>query len=447
MNAPASAASHLMRRSRTVLADGFAFDRLRVLVLGIAVAGATAGAVTYKPLPLSLLVVGAAALAGAVVLFASPTLAAVMLGVSIPEIQDVTGGHLGVHVAASDIVLVLITARILADAVVTRRSAALRALRPVRVAVVQYAWCILILLVLHFGLGSLAKSTQRIELFFIPILVGAYVAIRRDHMLVLKAYVVATTLLAVAWPILNSHGLAGQFQKNPVGQMIVGAILLVIAVHGLRRLLPCLPLLLIGLALTASRGALLALVVGLVVLSVMYGGARRRIIVTRTLALVLIGVAIYPFLPGDVSARLTNYGTTTGAVGSYAIDIREEYDRDAEQLISEHPWTGVGVGNYLAGIDSNLTATTDPHEVILLEAAEGGYLFAASFIFLILGAAFALWRLRRVELAAVATAVLLATAAHGLVDVYWVRGTPILGFLLVGMVCGLAAQRRGRATA
>jgi hypothetical protein len=436
-----------MRRSRTVLADGFAFDRLRVLVLGIAVAGATAGAVTYKPLPLSLLVVGAAALAGAVVLFASPTLAAVMLGVSIPEIQDVTGGHLGVHIAASDIVLVLITARILADAVVSRRSAALRALRPVRVPVVQYAWCILIVLVLHFGLGSTGKSAQRIELFFIPMLVGAYVAIRRDHMLVLKAYVIATTLLALAWPILNSEGLSGQFQKNPVGQMIVGAILLVIAVHGLRRLLPCMPLLLIGLALTASRGALLALVVGLVVLSVMYGGARRRTIVARTLALVLIGTAIYPFLPGDVASRLTSYTTAAGATGSFAIDLREEFAKDAEQLISQHPWTGVGVGNYVAGTAANFTSTTDPHDVILLEAAEGGYVFAASFLLLILGAAFALWRLRRVELAAVAAAVLLATAAHGLVDVYWVRGTPILGFLLVGMVCALAAQRRRGATA
>jgi hypothetical protein len=416
-------------------------------VLGIAVAGATAAAVTYKPLPLSLLVVGAAALVGAVVLFASPTLAAVMLGVSIPEIQDVTGGHLGVHIAASDIVLVLITARILADAVVSRRSAALRALRPVRVPVVQYAWCILIVLVLHFGLGSTGKSAQRIELFFIPMLVGAYVAIRRDHMLVLKAYVIATTLLALAWPILNSEGLSGQFQKNPVGQMIVGAILLVIAVHGLRRLLPCMPLLLIGLALTASRGALLALVVGLVVLSVMYGGARRRTIVARTLALVLIGTAIYPFLPGDVASRLTSYTTAAGATGSFAIDLREEFAKDAEQLISQHPWTGVGVGNYVAGTAANFTSTTDPHDVILLEAAEGGYVFAASFLLLILGAAFALWRLRRVELAAVAAAVLLATAAHGLVDVYWVRGTPILGFLLVGMVCALAAQRRRGATA
>jgi hypothetical protein len=436
-----------MRRSRTVFLDGLALDRLRVLVLGIAVAGATTAAVTYAPVSSSLLIVAAAALAGAVVLFASPTLAAALLGLSIPELQDLTGGHLGVHVAASDIVLVLVTTRILADATVMRRFAAMRALRPVRLAAIQYAWFILVLLVLHASLDSGVKSLQRIELFVIPMLVGAYVAIRRDHMLLLRAYVIATTVLAIAWPILNSHGLAGQFQKNPVGQLIVGAILLLVAVRGLRRLWPCMPLLLLGLGLTASRGALLALVVGLVVLSVMSGGARRRILVTRTLALVLIGAAIYPWLPSDVTSRLTSYTTTAGVAGSFAIDVRDAYDHDAEQLISEHPWTGVGVGNYIAGSPINLTQTTDPHEVVLLEAAEGGYLFAASFIVLILGGAFALWRLRRVELAAVAAAVLLATAAHGLVDVYWVRGNPLLGFLLVGMACGLATRRQRGATA
>jgi len=39
-----------------------------------------------------------------------------------------------------------------------------------------------------------------------------------------------------------------------------------------------------------------------------------------------------------------------------------------------------------------------------------------------------------------AAAVLVATAAHGLVDVYWVRGTPLLGWLIVGMVCGLVSK-------
>ena len=200
MNAPTSAVNQLMRRSRTVLADGAAPDRLLVLALGIAVAGVTAAAVTYRPVPPSLLIAGAAALLGAVVLFAAPTLIAVLLGASIPEIQDVTGGHLGVHVAASDIVLVLVATLVLADAVARRRSLAVRALQPVRLAVVQYLWFILVLLVLHASFGSTEKSAQRIELFLLPMLVGAYIAIRRDHMLVLKAYVLATTLLAIVWP-------------------------------------------------------------------------------------------------------------------------------------------------------------------------------------------------------------------------------------------------------
>jgi hypothetical protein len=54
--------------------------------------------------------------------------------------------------------------------------------------------------------------------------------------------------------------------------------------------------------------------------------------------------------------------------------------------------------------------------------------------------------MRSIELAPVAAGVLLSTAADGLVDVYWVRGTPVLSWLLVGMVCGLYATRqRGEA--
>jgi O-Antigen ligase len=446
MSAPASLWNHSPWVRVTPRYRGAA-RYLRAAVIAVAAGVLTALAVRYAPVPRLLLIMVPVGLGVAFLVFASPFLAAVLLGAAIPEIQDVTGGHIGLHVAASDVLLVLVVARLLAVGVTGPRLGVLRAVRTVAFPFGQYAWLILILLVLHPGFGSVVKSVQRIELFVFPLLAGAYLALRRDHVLVLRAFVIATTLLAVAWPVLNSHGLGGQFQKNPTGQVIVGAILLLVAVRGLRRLLPCLPLLLIGLALTASRGALLALAVGLVVLSIMYGGRRRRAIVARTLAVVLIGASIYPFLPGDVTSRLASYTTTTGAAGSYAIDIREAYDRDAEQLISEHPWTGVGVGNYLAGSADNLTQTTDPHEVILLEAAEGGYLFAASFICLIAGTAFALWRLRRVELAAAAAAVLLATAAHGLVDVYWVRGTPILGFLLVGMVCGLAAQRRRDTTA
>jgi hypothetical protein len=44
--------------------------------------------------------------------------------------------------------------------------------------------------------------------------------------------------------------------------------------------------------------------------------------------------------------------------------------------------------------------------------------------------------MRQVDVGPAAAGVLIATAAHGLVDIYWVRGTPILGWLLVGMACG-----------
>jgi O-antigen ligase len=267
-------------------------------------------------------------------------------------------------------------------------------------------------------------------------------------MIVLRGYVLATTLLAVAWPVLNPTGVLGsQFQKNPVGGFIASAILLLLAVRGLRRLLWCVPLLIVGLGLTASRGAIVALVLGIVVIALMHVGRSRGTVVAGALAIVITGLVAFQFLPASTTSRITNFSASGNSAGSWAIFYRDQYYHDAEALIAAHPWTGVGVGNYLTGTAGNLTVATDPHNVILLEAAEGGYVFAASFILLVLGVAFALWRVRRVELAPAAAGVLLATLAHGLVDVYWVRGTPVLGWLLVGMVCGLLAQKKSEASA
>jgi hypothetical protein len=415
---------------------------LRAIAVAVAAGVLTAAAVSYAPVPRLLLVVLPIGFGIACLVFSSPVLAAALLGASLPELQDVTGGHLGLHIAASDVLLVLVVARCLADVFEARPRPVLSAVRPVRLVFAQYGWLILLLLALHPGFSSVAKSAQRIELFAFPLLAGAYLALRRDHMLVLKAYVLAATLLAAVWPLLNSHGLAGQFDKNPTGELIVGAILLLVSVRGLRRLLPCLPILVVGLALTASRGAVLALVVGVAVLTLWLGARSRRVLLARTLMVVLTAALVYQWLPSSITTRFATLSSGTGTTAAYAIYIRGEYAQDAEHIIAAHPWTGIGVGNYIAGDASLGTSTTDPHDVILLEAAEGGYVFAASFILLIVGSAFALWRIRRVELAPVAAAVLLATAAHGLVDVYWVRGTPDLGFLLVGMVCGLAVQRR-----
>ena len=297
----------LASRGPRRIAEASVRAKFAVLVAGAAVVVATSAAVTYAPVPRLFLVLVPVGLAVALMVFVSSRLAAVLLGASIPVIQDVTGGHLGLHVAASDVVLVLVGARLLADAAVsTRRASILRALRPVRIAFAQYGWLVIVLLVLHLGLGSADKSVQRLELFLLPLFVGAFLALRGDQNVLLRAYVIVTTLLAVAWPILNAHGLAGQFDKNTVGQLIACAILLLIAVRALGRLLVCLPVLVVGLALTASRGSVLAVVVGVAVLSVIVGGQNRRTLIARTAVIVAAGLAIYQFLPGDVTAHFAD---------------------------------------------------------------------------------------------------------------------------------------------
>jgi hypothetical protein len=382
-----------------------------------------------------------AGLAAAVWLFTSPRLAAVALGASIPALQDLTGGHLGVHVAASDILLVVIGARILGDASLSRATPLLRALRPVRGPVLQYAVLVGLLLAAHPGLGSMLKSTQRLELLVLPLLVGAFVALGGHHMRLLRAYVAAATVLAVVWPI-NPLNLHAEMQKNPTGQLLANALLLVIGVRDLRRFLPCLPVLLVGLFLTASRGAILALAVGLAVIAIVHSGRNLRVAIARILPIAITALLAFQWLPTDVRSHVTDLRASTSTRAGYSIYIRDRYQHEAERLIANHPLIGVGVGNYSAGDASTRTSSLDPHNVILLQAAEGGYPFAVSFVLLILGALLALWRLRYVEVAAVAMAVVAATVAHGLVDVYWVRGTPVLSWLLVGIVCGLAWRER-----
>jgi hypothetical protein len=375
--------------------------------------------------------------AAALWLFASPSIAAVTLGASIPALQDLTGGRIGVHVAASDILLVVLGARILGESAMGASRPVYQALRPLRFPALQYVSFVGVLVMLHPGLASVLKSTQRLELLVVPLLVGAFLAIRGEHMLLLRGYIVAATGLAVAWP-LNLIHLNAQLQKNPTGQLLANAILLLVGIPALRRFLPCLPFLVVGLFLTASRGAILALLVGIAVIAVIHSGRNLRVMVVRTLPLAVTALLVFQWLPTGVRSHVMDLHASTSTSAGYSIYIRDQYQHEATRLIAAHPWTGVGVGNYFVGGVANRTSSLDPHDVILLQASEGGYLFAASFVVLILGAVLALWRLRHIALAASAIAVLVATAAHGLVDVYWVRGTPVLSWLLVGVVCGLA---------
>jgi len=73
----------------------------------------------------------------------------------------------------------------------------IRSLRPVAAPVLLYAAFMFVLLGAHIGGKELIKTGQRYELFLLPLVVGAFVALQRQHIRVLQAYVLACTALAV----------------------------------------------------------------------------------------------------------------------------------------------------------------------------------------------------------------------------------------------------------
>lgn len=427
-------------RLRTVRPAGFPLGgdnaaTLAMVVGATAIAAAAGFLLFHGPLPLA---VALCLLPLVVWLFARPGAVLVLLGLSIPITYSLTGNRAGFHLSPSDLLLVFAFAGLVFRATATGSFPGLGALRAVKVPVLQYAAFMLILLGAHLGISDFFKTGQRYELFVLPLIVGAFAAMSNRYLLVLKGYVIAATALAVIWPFDQSIG-----QKNPVGQMIANAVLVLIAIPSLRRFFPCLLILLPGLFYTESRGAIGAAIIGTLVISVFTGTAarivRRRIVVLAVLAVVLF----FLVLPSSLRSRVTTLSAGTSSTAAYTLVIRQEYSKDAEAIIRRHPWTGVGIGNYTQADSQSAQPTDDPHEVLLLQAAEGGYGLAVSFVLLIAGTAVVLFtRMRRIPLAAAAAGVLLATAVHGLVDVYWVRGTPILGWLLVGMACGEFLRER-----
>src|SRR2546425_225846 len=168
------------------------------------------------------------------------------------------------------------------------------------------------------------------------------------------------------------------------------------AVPRLRRLTPCLVILVPGLFLTASRGAVAATVIGLAVVVLMHE-SRGRVVVTRVIPVLIAATAAFVLVPAAVSQRLTT--TSAGnqlTTAQYSIHIHQQYLHDAHAIIALHRWTGIGVGNYLAGDPYVGTQTSDPHEVVLLQEAEGGYGFAASFVLLLAATSLVLYRMPRV---------------------------------------------------
>ncbi len=225
---------------------------------------------------------------------------------------------------------------------------------------------------------------------------------------------------------------------------MANALLLIMAIRGLRdRLAFLVPVLALGLLWTQSRGAILSVVFGLVVLVVVQPGRERGRTALLLLPVALAGFIAFNLLPDEAQERNTSFSTTDGSDAARSLEYREEFADQAWQMIHAEPVFGVGIGGYIDGIEGTAPPTSDdPHQILLLVAAEGGYPMLFGFIAMIVGTFCLCGRYRRRLYGPASAAVMAATVGHGLFDVYWVRGTPVLSWLLVGMVLGSAQLKR-----
>lgn len=366
----------------------------------------------------------------------------------LPYSTDLTGGRLGgVNIAASDLLLMLGFVGVLAHLIADGSARAwLTSLRPMLGPVALYAGALILSVSVSPSTQGIVTVLQRMELVVVTLVAGAYLAHVGSLRRALTSFVVFASVLAV-FAILTviargtgAEGFLG-VQKNPAGQAIAGALLVVVSARYVPvRALVAGPLA-VGLLASLSRGAILAAAVGLVVLAALQGAGSRLRQGGLAVGLGVLVVLAFNALPSEQQERLVDVSPET----DYATAERERYADDAWTTVESAPFTGVGPGNYAGG--DLAPGIADPHNVLLLEAAEGGVVLAAAFVILVVGSLVVLVRRRhRHPLVVTAIAVQVATVLHGMVDVYWVRGTPVLGWVLVGAALAVSHRRQVHST-
>lgn len=154
----------------------------------------------------------------------------------------------------------------------------------------------------------------------------------------------------------------------------------------------------LGVFATYSRMSYIGVALGLVLF-----GARRRFGVVIVLALFAGAAAAFPFLPKDIQARawsIVNYADSSSSLSRIGQQLAGWY------LFVDHPWWGVGPGNYEAMAqdyarlipEAYQVQAIGAHNLYVEVAAELGIPGLAVFAALVLCCAHRVRRLRRIAL-------------------------------------------------
>ncbi len=406
-------------------------------MLGVGVCAYLAGSQSVASPKMGFLVAGAAA-AVAGVLYPK-AIAVIAIGL-LPMTRSVF--TTGARVTIADLLMVLtVTGLVLLPSRVNVDvGARLRELRPVVLPVAVYYGALGLVTVDHLSLTAILNAVQRVELTAVPLVIGAAILDRRLLTLALRLYVgyeIAVSLIFIG-PLQSSAANILVTHKNPAAQGIANAMLIVLVLPAFARFRPALLAVMgLGLLFSDSRGAMLGFLLAVIVLSLRGRTVARGRIAASLSALLLLAAVSFPFLPTTTQTRVLNPTSPTDG----ALLQREVYRVQALGAFRSDPILGVGIGN-LAGVPG---IVSDPHNVLFLDAAEGGVVLGGALLALLSLPMLFLFRRRHGVWTDVAIAVQLSIVIHGLVDVYWVRSTPVTGWLLIGAALAHSNVRDGSA--
>ena len=214
-----------------------------------------------------------------------------------------------------------------------------------------------------------------------------------------------------------------------------------------------------ALLITLSRGAWTAQVVALLIVVLAGSRSARHLVMTFGVLGLIIGVAVWPILPAELTARAVSVVSSVVDLGSvqdaaitpdnWAVMERQSQWYAGWQMFSANPLLGVGIGNYNAAYDDYRldqwpVALGHAHNHYLTIAAEAGLVGLTGYIaFLVVAFRSAMQavrthrRLGDREATAVALGILGALAAfatHNLFDVMFVHGMGVTVGLLLALL-------------
>lgn len=454
-------------------------------LMGVVGLGLLAVFLAQAPLPLSVVTLSSAGLVLAA--FVQPTVGLVVLAAAIPF-----GDFLSLPIRSAnaiDLLVALVIAGWLAQGI-ARREVVIR--RP------PLLWPLAALL----GIGALSLlqacswSEGVPELlkwfeFAAVYLVATQALVRRQHVWWVVGALLAAGLVEVAlgaYQFLGQVGpeafiLAGRFmraygtfrQPNPyagyLGYLVPVAVSLTLAGGllwwrsrkpvGLVVAVTCggtSLALVIGIGLSWSRGSWLALAAALLAVIAMRNRRAAIAALVAGIALVLILlVAGTAWLPGALSERVSGLGSYLAGPDPNRTEITDENFAVLERLahwqvgwrmFEDHPWTGVGIGNYGTEYEGYAPAhwyeaLGHAHNIFINFMAETGILGFAAFVLLWFGAMRMAWQsagcLRGFP-AALAIGVfgtLIYLTVHGMFDNLFVQHMQLQLALLLGGVAAL----------